>query len=67
MEKTIYDLKLHETLELDDDITIIRVPGGWIYTYYSDYYNQHKTSSMVFVPYSLEFNEDLKIPPFNKE
>jgi hypothetical protein len=35
MEKEIYNLKLHDKLILKDDdnhITILRVPGGWLYT-----------------------------------
>lgn len=30
--KTIYELKLHETLELPNQISVLRVENGWIYT-----------------------------------
>lgn len=48
-EKTIYDLKLHETVALPEylGLTIMRVAGGWIYA-------AGKTT--VFIPYSDEFN-----------
>lgn len=51
MEKTIYDLELHEEMELvteDFIYKIIRVPGGWIYKAYG--------STMVFVPFHGEFD-----------
>lgn len=41
--KTIYELDLHESLEIEDGIVVMRVPGGWIY-------------EAVFVPYDDEFN-----------
>ena len=30
--KSVYDLKLHEMLALEDGTQVRRVPGGWIYT-----------------------------------
>ena len=47
MEKTIYDLKLHETLDLSEDISVFRVPGGWIY---------QSPLKTIFVPYDNEFD-----------
>jgi len=47
--KTIYDLKLHESVFIKqglDDFKITRVPGGWIY--------RHIDNS-VFVPFNNEF------------
>jgi len=41
--KTIYELELHESVEIEDGIVVMRVPGGWIY-------------ETVFVPYSNEFD-----------
>lgn len=47
--KTIYDLKLHETLKLQEQGFIVtRVPGGWIY----DCFNSEP--SLCFVPWSPE-------------
>ena len=51
MGKTIYELSLHEKLELDTHTTVMRVPGGWIYTNYfgvQGFYHENST----FVPYS---------------
>lgn len=50
--KTIYDLKLHESTFIDG-IGILRVAGGWIYSWSQD----------IFVPYSEEF----EIDPDNEE
>ena len=49
MENTIYDLKLHESLQIREGLYVFRVPGGWIYA-------DQKTVP-IFVPYSNEFNE----------
>jgi len=48
-DKTIYNLKLHEQYKLNDNINILRVPGGWIYMPYNMYENN------VFVPFHNEF------------
>lgn len=46
--KTIFNLKMHETLRIDDGSTkIVRVPGGWIYTMLRLDAN---TMTSVFVP-----------------
>lgn len=45
-EKTIYDLKLHEYLNLTDTIRVLRVPSGWLYVFHSN---------VVFVPYDNMF------------
>lgn len=29
--ETIYDLKLHESIKINDGLLVTRVPGGWIY------------------------------------
>lgn len=55
MEKTIYNLKLHEIYKINDFEYARRVPGGWTY---SCYYNDGGSSisvSQCFVPYSEEF------------
>ena len=51
MEKTIYDLKLGEELEIGapgSDIYMRRVPGGWVMENYV-------LSSSCFVPLNYEF------------
>ena len=54
MEKTIYDLKLHEIMTINNGQLIMRVPGGWIYKIDDKY---------IFVPYNNEFsNKREKLP-----
>lgn len=33
MEKTIYNLKLHEKMRIDSNMYIMRVASGWLYSY----------------------------------
>lgn len=63
-EKTIYDLRLHESLTTVFGIWIMRVPGGWIYDCWDIEKDEFKRG--IFVPFSPEFqplNENLT-PPF---
>jgi len=60
----LHTMKLHEVLHHQDPLVqIMCVPGGWIYTTYSEEYNpridgrdvtNYRISS-VFVPYNEEF------------
>jgi hypothetical protein len=49
-EKDIYKLRLHESLDIPPELSVTRVPGGWIYRFWDnekeDYY-----PNVVFVPY----------------
>jgi hypothetical protein len=51
---TIYEMTLHDEISRGDYLTIRRVPGGWIYTTFTnndgDWYG-----SSTFVPYHNEF------------
>jgi hypothetical protein len=54
MNKTIYQLNLHEVIQVEVDdkylfTTVMAVPGGWIYRSYD---KSHSMMSCVFVPYS---------------
>jgi len=51
MEKTIYDLKLHETLNLPFGICVMRVASGWIYDCWD--YEKDTFKSGIFIPYSI--------------
>ena len=51
-EKTIYNLKLHEALNINDRLSVRVVPSGWIYT---QEWQGSLTSS--FVPFSNEFKK----------
>jgi len=58
--KTIYNLELHETLWISNELIIQRVPGGWNYKYYeyrhlTEYNNDYILINTVFVPYHNEF------------
>jgi hypothetical protein len=67
MKKSIFELQLHETINLPktpltenlaDFTKVTRVPGGWIYTEFNQEIGQNETSiatSSVFVPYNDEF------------
>lgn len=67
MEKTIYKLKLHETLLVEEKFEnsneikvtktyeVTRVPGGWVYSFE---YPAFRQSPVIFVPYNSEFDPD---------
>lgn len=68
MEKTIYDLELHESLKINDEMRLIRVPGGWIYqTVHPD----TMLCESVLVPFNNEFQKkepvqkEIEEPKFN--
>jgi hypothetical protein len=48
MNKTIYDLELHEFLRIDSGY-VQRVPGGWIYKPFGD------PRIPIFIPFDNEF------------
>lgn len=52
-EKSVYDLKLHESTTAGPWLSIVRVPGGWIYEVLCVL--DENVSFGVFVPYSDEF------------
>ena len=68
MEKsrTIYDLKLHETLEIEEGeigikgkkYEVTRVPGGWVYLLEFPGYRQAPT---VFVPFHIAPDQEVYI------
>lgn len=58
MEKDIYNLKLHESLELKEGIIILRVAGGWIYNCW-DYEKQNYIVGN-FIPFNDEFQNKTK-------
>lgn len=71
MEKDIYNLKLHETMDIENDtciIKVMRVPGGWNYIYFSP---SGKSMSVQNIAYdNNEFQDKAKtlgelFPPEN--
>jgi hypothetical protein len=50
----LYDMKLHEFVKIDNKLTVMRVPGGWIYNRFGwDDGDVLRTST--FVPLNNEF------------
>lgn len=50
MSDKIYEMKLHEEIEITPMLDAIRVPGGWIYLFYS---GEDKLSP-IFIPFEME-------------
>ena len=48
--KELYEMKLHEAHKVTDEVKVVRVPGGWVYTVNRDHH-----FAMTFVPHSKEF------------
>ena len=64
MEKTIYNLELHESLYINgEDVFVTRVASGWLYKYYhQEYdkdlcYDKDVCDQIVFVPYDNAFQK----------
>ncbi len=63
MENNIYSLSLHEEIKIDDDISALRVPGGWVYKFSKNVWRSEIESydlilqSSIFVPFNNEFME----------
>ena len=51
--KNIYTMKLHEFMEFEPHLSVVRVPGGWIYRDGRGEYQPENT----FVPFNNEFME----------
>ena len=50
--ENMYEMKLHD--EIQESFTKIRrVPGGWVYTEFTEH--EDYTLSSTFVPYNTEF------------
>lgn len=54
-DKTIYNLKLHESIT-EFGICIMRVPGGWIYDCWDTEKDIFKQG--IFVPFNNEFQKE---------
>jgi len=48
----LYNLPLHQTIMLMPNTFVMRVPGGWIYSF-----SDKDGTSSVFVPYNKEFQK----------
>jgi hypothetical protein len=54
-EQFIYHMGLHDMISGGNDVKVLRVPGGWIY---SD--GTRASITRVFVPYNEEFLKEEK-------
>ena len=45
----LFNMSMHDSIELDHTLKVIRVAGGWIYTF------NDITTSSTFVPLNNEF------------
>ena len=46
-------LKLHETIEIETNLHVIRVPSGWIYVFYNEVRDgRGRIATTTFVPQS---------------
>jgi len=51
--KDVYELEMHEAVNVSEFVQVVRVPGGWIYNF--------KKGGEVFVPYNNEFQRVEKV------
>jgi hypothetical protein len=62
-EKRLYMMKLHEKISLDNNNTVLRIPGGWIYYNHIDAPGENSqllASTAVFVPHNNEFKSNFE-------
>lgn len=50
----LYEMKLHEVIKIDDKISAMRVPGGWVYNRFG-WDDESVLRTSVFVPFDNEF------------
>jgi len=62
MDREIYNMGLHDTLELTgpENIQMLRVPGGWIYSIYVENGTGGYDMSSCFVPRNNEYDGKTK-------
>lgn len=54
-QEQIYFMDLHQKIVIAGELTVTRVPGGWIY---ADKYGANYDFKMIFVPFNNEFNSE---------
>lgn len=55
--KEMLDLKIHDTVKIENGVQAVRVPGGWIYYLQTDV---STTPAETFVPEPYSLNYDKK-------
>jgi len=70
IDEVIYGMKLNQTEQVDKDVWVRRVPGGWLYETCVETGTGGYSLSTCFVPYDNEFDaRNLAIgggPAFNR-
>lgn len=56
MMKNLYNIRLHELLQINNYTEVLRVPDGWLYTIYFPKVGDFPV--VLFVPYHREFEEE---------
>jgi hypothetical protein len=54
----LYEMELHDKISLDTYDVILRVPGGWIYQFYTEREDGGWNPTSQFVPFDNEFQEE---------
>lgn len=54
-EFAIYEMDLHDEIQLWQGFYVVRVPGGWIYRNDTEQVGGHYASATTFVPFNTEF------------
>jgi hypothetical protein len=70
MNDDIYTIQLHETLVVNDELHVLRVPGGWIYRIFDTVQNrpagqpwtESHPSTTCFVPFDEEYKPKRRQP-----
>ena len=63
-QKHMHELTLHEVTH-QGALEILRVPGGWVYTWAYGDQSKLEGVAMIFVPYSSEFDPNkVEVPAF---
>jgi len=53
--KKLYEMELHETIKFQDNyLTVMRVIGGWIYTFHRYHAHHYIPVTSIFVPFDNE-------------
>lgn len=56
-KKTIYNLGLHQSMDVPPELSVTRVASGWIYRFW-DYDKNDYFPDAVFVPFDNRFEDD---------
>ncbi len=56
----LYSMDFHDRDMLDENTSVLRVPGGWIYNITNEGDSGNTTEAMCFVPFDDEFDYDQK-------